>query len=328
MPGVAQAKSDWYQRGTSMAPRFQWNANDGYCGETSFISAGMQYGEYSSQWTVRALVDDSAPQWKASSQLLLGVNAAKAAREMRLTMVAFPSKTQRSTPQFLQWVKDRFLRGNVVIIGVYNNVTTLGEPASLADPDYDHIVPVMGIGSAHRLSDHRYYANDSIAISDNGLYNIGPNIPYLYEYRMGSFMRNRAQASAAGGPLYSLRETPPNYGVAVTGVVDTDGFTVPVRLTSSANGEGVQNQPRLTTQPTAFPITLTATVTLPDPTVAYNVYLYDGFGDVPRGQFNANAAQAMQSWSIPPGTSHTWKVTIDAMSSDTRVFRAVPASAP
>ncbi len=29
-------------------PRFQWNANNGYCGEVSFISAGLYYGQYCS----------------------------------------------------------------------------------------------------------------------------------------------------------------------------------------------------------------------------------------------------------------------------------------
>ncbi len=34
-------------------PRYQWNANNGYCGETSFISAGLYYGQYCSQWKAR-----------------------------------------------------------------------------------------------------------------------------------------------------------------------------------------------------------------------------------------------------------------------------------
>ena len=29
-------------------PRFQWNANNGYCGETAFISVGLYYGQYCS----------------------------------------------------------------------------------------------------------------------------------------------------------------------------------------------------------------------------------------------------------------------------------------
>lgn len=29
-------------------PRYQWNANNGYCGEVSFISVGLYYGQYCS----------------------------------------------------------------------------------------------------------------------------------------------------------------------------------------------------------------------------------------------------------------------------------------
>jgi len=29
---------------TGVTPRFQWNANSGYCGETSVISAGLHFG--------------------------------------------------------------------------------------------------------------------------------------------------------------------------------------------------------------------------------------------------------------------------------------------
>ncbi|MFZ8911013.1 MAG: hypothetical protein ACO20A_10210, partial [Candidatus Nanopelagicales bacterium] len=54
-PGMAAAAPVWHQHGINMAPRLQWNANGGYCGEVSFISAGMRYGQYTSQWTARSL---------------------------------------------------------------------------------------------------------------------------------------------------------------------------------------------------------------------------------------------------------------------------------
>ena len=36
-------------------PRLQWNSNDVYCGEVSMISAGLYYGQYLSQYDVRAI---------------------------------------------------------------------------------------------------------------------------------------------------------------------------------------------------------------------------------------------------------------------------------
>lgn len=334
VPSIAQAMPSpeftWFERGIHMEPRFQWNANDGYCGEVSFISAGMFYGQYASQWTARDLVSPGTPQWKTKSQLLLGVNDMRAARAMRLDAVAFPSSRQQSTPQFLRWVKHRFIQGQVVIIGVFNNVYMLNEPASLADASYDHIVPVMGIGSARSFagSADRYYPTDDIVISDNGLHSVGPNVPYLYQYKMRDFMATRAEANATGGPLYSLRDRPSNYAAAVLGVADPDGVTIPVRLTSDSNTEGVQDQPYLRKPPAPIPITLTAQVRVPDPDQAYAVYLYDDFDDVPIRDFNRHADRAVQSWTIPAGHVGGWSVRIGALSSDTRVFRAVAVSAP
>jgi hypothetical protein len=75
-------------------------------------------------------------------------------------------------------------------------------------------------------------------------------------------------------------------------------------------------------------MTLTAHVSIPDDDVAYNLYLYDDFADVPTAGFNAAVDRAIQSWQIPAGSGPIWKLTIDAMSDQTRIFRAVPVTAP
>ena len=323
----------YWQRGTDMTPRFQWNANSGYCGETAFISAGMHFGQYTSQWTARSLASPGVDQWKPSAQLLLGVNDLRAAKAMGLTAERYDNSRQRSVPQFLRWVKGRFLAGSPVIIGVLNNTRILGEwPQDKGDAEYDHIVPVFGIGSGSPLSDRRYFPTDAITISDNGLHNVGPNIPYLYTYEFGSFPRTRDEANAIGGPVYALRDRPRNYGTVVTGVVDPQGVTISVRLTSDVNGEGVQNglgpNQVMKQAPPGTPMTLTARVSIPDQARAYVVYLYDDFTKVPTRDFNARADQAIDSWTIPAGSGPSWSITIDALTSDTRVFRAVPATAP
>ncbi|MFZ8981718.1 MAG: hypothetical protein ACO21N_07635, partial [Candidatus Nanopelagicales bacterium] len=121
---------------------------------------------------------------------------------------------------------------------------------------------------------------------------------------------------------------PANFAVAISGVADRDGTTIPVRLTSNTNGEGEWNVTTGKRPPAPTPITLTAHVSIPDPTVAYNVYLYDDFADVPTADFNARADRAIQTWQIPAGSGPIWKVTIDVMSDQTRAFRAVPVTAP
>ena len=100
-----QAPVARYSHDLGIAPRLQWNANYGYCGETSFISAGMHFGQYTSQWTARSAASPGVPQTEEESQLLLGVNDIDAAEAMRLQAVAFDSESQRSTSSYLTWVR-------------------------------------------------------------------------------------------------------------------------------------------------------------------------------------------------------------------------------
>jgi hypothetical protein len=296
-------------------PRLQWNANFGYCGETSFISAGMRFGQYTSQWTARSLASPQVPQTQGSSQLLLGNNDLAAARRMRLDAVAFDTGNRDTPARFLAWVKNRFVRGDVVIVGVNNNVRILGEPIPGQIGSYDHIVPVLGIGESA--------PSDTITISDNGLHNVGPNYPFRYTYRFADFPLSRRAANMWGGPIYSLALGSHHYGTAVTGIVDPNGETIPVSLTSSSDGEGLQNQSRLVAPPPASRIRLTAHVRIPDVTRSYTVYMYDTFSKVPTSDFAAHSANAVNSWTIPAGSGRHWSVTVSALSSDTRVFRAV-----
>ncbi|MEK9810659.1 MAG: hypothetical protein VW362_09450, partial [Candidatus Nanopelagicales bacterium] len=96
--------------------------------------------------------------------------------------------------------------------------------------------------------------------------------------------------------------------------------------------EGLQNgigpNQVMKEEPAGTLMTLTAHVRIHDRSVAYRVYLYDDFAKVPFRNFNAQSARAMASWTIPPNSGARWQVTIDALTSDTRVFRAVPVTAP
>jgi hypothetical protein len=314
-----------------IAPRRQWNGNDGYCGETSFISAGMYFGQYCSQFTARSIASPGVPQSNEDSQLLLGVNEIAAADRMRLEAVPFYRDTQRAVPEFLSWVKSNFVRGHVVIIGVYNNVRALEEsPPGFST--YDHIVPILSFGSNTDLEDgaDRSRPSDVITLSDNGLYGpVGepPVYPMLYSYRLRDFPKTRAAANRRNGPVYALRNRPENYGVAITGIVDLDGVTIPVRLTSDRDGEpDIVNGSDV--PPAPVPMTLTATVQIPDQRVAYNLYRYDDFAKVPASAFNASATRAAQSWVIPAQSGATFVVTIATQSDATVILRAVPQSAP
>ncbi|MFN8125175.1 MAG: calcium-binding protein [Candidatus Nanopelagicales bacterium] len=341
-----------YQQTTGIDARLQWNANYGYCGETSFIVAGMKYGQYTSQWTARSLASPGKKQWLSGSQLLLGTppqgNALVAAQAMRLQATALNTNS-RPTSQFLAWIKQQVVAGNVVILGAYNNVNILGEDPP-GDADYDHIVPVARIGSQKPLTSANagtYFATDTITISDNGLFtphpNSQPNVPgntpnnptasALYTYGFSAFPKTRAQANRGSSvaDLYSVRNSAPDFAASVSGVVDNSAggpYVIPVGLTSSTDNEGFQNQTYLRQAPAATPITLTATVTIPDQSQAYTLYRYTSFGQVPTSNFNANASHAVQSWPIAAHSGATFTVNVPAHSGDTQVFRAVPTTAP
>lgn len=334
-----------YNASVDLPARMQWNANHGYCGETSFISAGMLHGQYTSQWTARSVASPGIGQTSAQSQLLLGdpwgtgQNDLVAAGVMKLDATEFGPHGQTSQ-QFLAWVKQHVAAGHVVIIGIYENMSVFGGTGDLL---YDHIVPVVGIGSDRPLTGTNastFYPTDTITFSDNGLFT--PNPPSStpgeqggnpsgsarYTYQFNQFLNTRKGADrASNNNYYSLRNTPNNYGAVVTGIIDPGNVTIPVRLTSNANGEGRQDEESMSTQPAPTDIELTATVSIPDQNIAYRVYRYDDFADVPISDFNsaANVANAAQYWTIPAHSGSSWSVTIPSLSSQTQVFRAVPA---
>jgi hypothetical protein len=292
----------------------------------------MHFGQYCSQFTARSIASPGVDQSDPSSQLLLGVNDVSAARKMRLQASEFHYPTQNNTKDFLAWVKSQALSGYVVIIGVFNNGIILGEWTGIddGDPEYDHIVPVLGYGSEKSLEKYQssYLPSDVITISDNGLYGpFGqpPAYQFLYSFKLKDFPGTRRQANNPAGPVYMLKNKPANYGIAIEGVMDLDAVTVPVRVTSNTNSEPTMvdgsNVP-----PAPAPIQLTATVTPTVPGVPYNLYRYDDFNQVPVANFNAMAGSAVESWAVASGLGTN--VIVNTMSDQTVIFRAVPATAP
>jgi hypothetical protein len=336
-----------YQFSSSVVPRLQWNYNSGYCGETSFICAGLNFGQYCSQWTARELASPGVWQCQPGSQLLLGSgNDVIAAGKMRLQASEFYSGAHENTHELVVWAKSHLFAGHVPIIGVFINGDYLENWKNLSDgdPQYDHIVPILGFDTdqPYETSAGLYFPGDWITLSDNGLYGPSgdpPGYQFLFSYEVESFQGTREQANRADGLMYTLCNTPPNYGIAIEGVLDLDGVCIPVRLSCSENFEpapptmqnppaGLQGGPFADQPPVPMNIQLLATVDLPDPGVDYNLYLYDDFDMVPVAGFNAAAGNAAQVWRIPAGSGPTFAVNHATTSDQTRVFRAVPASAP
>jgi hypothetical protein len=311
-----------------IGPRYQWENNYGYCGEVSFISAGLYFGQYISQYQARAAATN-APQYDYRSQLLLGGTDMRAARHMHLAATEWDRQTQHNSAEFLAWIKHNVMLGYPVAIGLYtNDYRFYGDRNKKAgSPEYDHIVPVIGVeGNPGKPG---YSPDDTIVFSDNGVLGPGPKkAPYLFHYRFGPFQRSREQANAPSAPWYSLPDYGKNFGAAITGVMDEDNETVPVRVTTSANDEIPQIARGSNRRPTPDPLTLTVTVSGLRNGEKYVLYRYSTLGTIPDVAFNAHAGQASGRWSFVGTPSGSYVITEHIMSDDVAAYRAVPANAP
>jgi len=319
------------KRINDIPPRIQWTANFGYCGETALLSAGLYYGQYVSQYDARAIASRGANQSKRGSQLLLGVNDRYAAARMHLKTVEWDSVATVNANKFLAWVKSNVASGFPVIIGVYENFSKFenSDDENAGDDEYDHIVPVVGVWSNHPVTrSDAYHADDVLMFSDNGLWSPNGQGNYLYRSTFGAFQADRRQANDESGQVYSLPRGGKNHGIAIVGIIDRDGKTLPVRLTTDVNEERPAMREGANTRPAAETISLTVTVSGLRPGVPYTLYRYDSFSKVPESAFNANASHADKRWkvSITAGSTYVLKETI--RSNQVAVYRAVPETAP
>ena len=315
-------------KSNDIPPRLQWNHNAGYCGEVSLISAGLYYGQYISQYDARAIAILESPQ--DEYQLLLGVNDYYTAMQMRLNSIEWREDEDTSTDQFLAWVKQNVAEGFPVAIGIYTNEYLFYSKTNpnAGDPEYDHIVPVTGITSYHPLIDPNYYGSDEIYFNDNGLWGDAGKEPYYFSYPFDDFQATRAQANSQDGPVYSLGNDAYNYGIAITGVMDPNGDTLPVRIDTNLNYEQPQIAKNSSTRPKPMPLLLTVTVSGLDTYTPYNLYRYNSIDKIPTDRFNTQARNASQSWQIQVETGTTYTMQVPIMSDETAAFRCVRTTAP
>ena len=333
------------QINTHLLPRLQWNHNGGYCGETSVIIAGLNYGQYLSQFDMRAIASPGMPQNSQTypgvknspdayynAQLLLGVNDDSAATSVHLQN---ERKKSDDTAKFLTWVKRNVANGHPVVIGVFNNMNMLGESGT-GDPEYDHIVTVVGYGSMRSLQKSGILPDDQILIMDNGLYTPdgNNNIPYYYLFSLNKFLCNRKQANNPAGPVYSLLNLPKyqsknpggekfNYGLLINGVSDAHKETLPVQVLVSRNSEKPSIGSDSCSRPAEENIKLTITVSGLIAGKSYNLYYFNDEKNVPVKNFNRAGKKPWKTFSGSSGSSKSFHLSI--RSSSKAFFRATEA---
>lgn len=271
-------------------PFYQWESNNGYCGEVSLMQAGLANGQWMSQLNTRLICGSGlsqsgskgacaahkqTPDYNAQLSIespgtgVTGLhryaNAAQCMANSRLQGAVFPYGTQATGlagyQQYMSWVKAQVIAGNQVAIGVLVNGDN--------DPQYDHEVAVLKIGTNHGVADPSYYPDDVLYIDDHGLYTLsgktfGDNpaippgagaddkhcTPYVYGYSFSALAQTRAganktanaysivipaamtiQAEAGGSGYNSFPISGPhNYAFSVSGPADTAAETLPVSL--------------------------------------------------------------------------------------------------
>jgi hypothetical protein len=279
---------------TPVQPFYQWENNDGYCGEVSMMQAGLSNGQWMSQFNARLICGTGLSQSGVrgacaahrgqvnyNAQLLIedpgtGVtgpniyaNAALCLSNSRLSASTYDYSAQ--TPgmaeyeQYMSWVKQQLMAGRQVTIAVLLN--------GGSDPQYDHEVSVIKIGTNHAPSDPGYYSDDVLYFDEHGVYTLAgkrftsnPAIPpgagsdaegctpYVVGYTFGELATTRAGANRKNANAYSIiipgnskihtftggsgYDTVPiagphNYGFSVAGPEDPAGETLPVALTIS-----------------------------------------------------------------------------------------------
>ena len=312
-----------------LSPRFQWTNNAGYCGEVSTIMAGLKYGQYLSQYDVRALAAKSTKNVQTNTQYLVGVNDQHCATNVRLNSIEYSGKT---TNEYLAWAKKMIRQGYAVTITVYmNHYLFYGQTdPSAGDDEYDHIVSVYQIES--QFDDDNYHDSDVLTLEDHGLWNpIATGPTYLFNYTFADFQGTRKSSNAKDGPIYTLPSAGvANYGITHTGATDTDGDLVPVRVATNVNYEDPSIKKGSETRPASMPIDLTITVSGLTDGVQYVMYWYTDEAAVPTSKFNANSkgkSAVKKTFSFTGTTAGTYTVTETIQSSDKAFFRAVRADA-
>ena len=227
-----------------VAPFYQWENNDGYCGEVSLMQAGLSNGQWMSQFNARLVcgtgLSQSGPNGACSAhygqvdnnaQLLIedpgaGVtgpnvyaDAAMCMANSRLNGTTFNYSIQTTGlagyRQYMSWVKQEVIAGHQVTIALLIK--------GGSDSQYDHEVAVVKIGTNHSPVDPSYYPDDVIYFDDHGAYTLSgsrftsnPAIPpgagsdakgctpYVYGYTFGSLANTRAGANRNGAQGYSI----------------------------------------------------------------------------------------------------------------------------
>jgi hypothetical protein len=208
-------------------------------------------------------------------------------------------------------MKGNLLAGVPVIMGEY-----VADAAD--DPDYDHIVPVVGSTAAAAL-----------AANSLTFYNLYALTPIVAAFsKLGATRAGCARDLMAGGCVPARYD----YGTAVTGILDAGRATLPVRLSVDSPSEpnyspvDPKDPDEDRTSP-AQPKVMAAKAQASKLTKgkAYRLLRYDDAASVPTsGTAAAFLASKYSKFADFVATGPTWEYADSFMSNGTIFYRCVP----
>jgi hypothetical protein len=189
-----------------VSPFYQWENNNGYCGEVSMMEAALNNGEWMSQYNARLVcgsgLSQSGPNGFCrahhgtpdfNAQVLIespntGVSgpnryadAAGCLSNSRLHATTYDYTRQPpgmpGYEDYMQWVKGEVMRGDQVTVALLDGG---------GDPQEDHEVTVVKIGTNHclvagpdntcaRFDNSQYFGDDVLYIEDHGAETANPD---------------------------------------------------------------------------------------------------------------------------------------------------------
>jgi hypothetical protein len=282
-----------------MPERQEWDTGVGYCGEESIQTIGLYYGAWISQGVVRSVAGQPVIFGNGGENVLSSLH-------FHYDVWDYASANNPEYQDFMVWMKGYLVRGIPTIFAEY-----VHDHSDPPDPDYDHLVPGIGIKTAAAEST-TFDPTDLIYFNTNEQTSVGLAFGAL------SGDRSCSVDSYKGGCV----PVQVDYGVAVTGIVDDGSATVPVHLTVASDHEP---------DPTSgqMPVPMKATVTVTGLTAGkqYTLLRYGDYTKVPTSG-PPSAYLSSPADSKVPFTAMGTEWTHDdpqPFSSDTAVFyRCVP----
>eukprot|EP00808_Paulinella_micropora_P022312 g68719.t1 len=289
----------------SIPPRQQWCYQSscphvGYCGETGFQSALLYYGNYVSQEIVRNSDGPCSASQKLTGecQLLVGVNDVTAANNLKLN---YNTKTSSAT-DFLSWIQSSITLGYPAIAGFYAVWGT--------DPDYDHIMIIVGYDSTTVGTVSAIYWND---FSNQQTTRV--DVANLFKTR--SSCVDPVQA-------YCLPVNV-NYGIRLEGNTDTNQETLRTMLTVSSWLEpDYSSEDQVTPKPAPIALTSTLTILGVVQSTRYAILRFDDYTNVPTSAF-AKSSKIARQYCFTPSVSGRFDFVVPdiLLSNQSYFFRTV-----